>query len=113
MRKPNELAKKRCGLCPPNGLTFWTTHRECNQLVGLLFMPLKLGDQVAVYRSQVGIKIVLLCESQCVKKKKKSPEGIYFPPPPPFFPLFLFLIFSFFLFFLSKASLFALADAYV
>lgn len=80
--------------------------------MGLLFMPLKLGDQVAVYRSQVGIKIVLLCESQCVKKKK-NPEGIYFPPPPPFFPLFLFLIFSFFLFFLSKASLFALADAYV
>lgn len=48
MRKLNELAKKRCGLCPPNGLIFWTTHHESNQLVGLLFMPLKLGDPVVV-----------------------------------------------------------------
>ena len=28
------------------------------------------------YRSQVGIQIVLLCESQSAK----NPEGIYFPP---------------------------------
>ena len=48
MRKPNELAKKRCGLCSPNGLIFWTTHCECNQSVGLLFMPLKLSDPVVV-----------------------------------------------------------------
>lgn len=49
------------------------------------------------YRSQVGIQIVLLCESQSAK----NPEGIYFPPS--------YSSSSFF--FLSKASLFALAVA--
>lgn len=95
MRKLNDLAKKRCGLCPPNGLIFRTTHHECNQLVGLLFMPHKLGDLVVAalkgYRSQVGVQIVLLGGSQSAR----HPEGIYFHS-----------LFSPLLFFFLKASLF-------
>lgn len=54
MRKSNEFAKKRCGLCPSGGLIFWTTHCAGNQLVGLLFRPLKLGDRVVCFEKLQG-----------------------------------------------------------